>query len=187
MLDSPLKFSHQLLKYYINEGDTVVDATVGNGKDTVKLAALVGKIGRVYGFDIQKPALEKTKEKLLLTGSLEQVQLNLLGHEKMNEVITEKNSIAAIVFNLGYLPKGDKNLITKPDTTLSALEQSLNLVKPGGLILVMVYYGHEGGEEEMDSVLSFTKNLDQKEYEVLQYKFINQKNNPPFLLAIEKK
>ncbi|GEL68168.1 class I SAM-dependent methyltransferase [Marinilactibacillus psychrotolerans] len=187
MLMSPLRYCHHLLAQLVSSGDTVIDATVGNGQDTIKLAQLVGKTGKVYGFDIQETAIEETKKKVQLTGLTEQIKLINDGHEKMNDYITDNTKIQAIVFNLGYLPKGDKSIITLPDTTLSALEQGLNLLNVGGQILMMVYYGHDGGTEEKNAILAYLETLSQEKFSVLQYGFINQKNSPPFLIAIEKR
>ncbi|WP_255612761.1 class I SAM-dependent methyltransferase [Marinilactibacillus sp. Marseille-P9653] len=186
MLLSPLRFCHQLLSDSISYGDTVIDATVGNGHDTVKLAQLVGKTGKVYGFDIQDSAIEETKKKVLLTGLKDQVELIHDGHEQIKNYIGT-DAIQAVVFNLGYLPKSDKTIITLPDTTLSAIEQSLDSLIPGGLVVIMVYYGHDGGQEEKNAVESYLKTLPQEDYSVLRYGFMNQKNTPPFLIAIEKK
>jgi len=187
LFDSPLKFSHKLLDYHVVSGDQVIDATVGNGNDTVKLASLVDKIGKVHGFDVQEQAIEETKKKLTLTGLAEQVELHHTGHENLDKVITSENSIAAIVFNLGYLTRSNKSVITKPDTTLTAIKKGLKLIHKGGIILIMVYYGHEGGAEEKDAVLSYAESLPQKEYNVFKYSFINQINQPPFLVGIEKR
>lgn len=187
MLESALTFSHTLLKQSIVLGDTVIDATVGNGGDTVLLAKLVGKQGKVYGFDVQEQALITTKEKLLFTGLSEQVHLFQQGHETVGKVLGENEQISGAIFNLGYLPKSDKTVITKGETTLAALEALLPHLRKGALILLVVYYGHEGGEEEKEAVLTFAAQLPQTNYHVLQYNFINQKNQPPFLLAIEKK
>lgn len=186
MLENALRFSHTLLQNTISQGDTVIDATVGNGEDTVLLAKLVGPAGKVYGFDIQKQAIETTKEKLLYTGQLSQVELLQQGHETISEVINENTSIGGAVFNLGYLPKSDKSIITKSDTTLTALSSILPKLRVGSLVVIVVYYGHEGGQEEKDAVLDFVSHLPQKEYTVLRYGFVNQKNQPPFVLAIEK-
>lgn len=187
LFDSPLKFSHQLLDHHVVKGDEVIDATVGNGNDTVKLSSLVGKVGKVHGFDIQQQAIEETQKKLTLTGLAEQVELHRTGHENMNSIISQEESVAAVVFNLGYLPKGDKTITTHPYTTLKAVKQSLKLIQRGGIVLIMVYHGHDTGKEEKDSLLQFVEKLPQNEFGVLQYQFINQKNNPPLLLAIEKK
>ncbi len=187
MLKQPLQFSHDILKQAIVEGDTVIDATVGNGKDTILLASLVGNLGKVYGFDIQKEALETAEQKLLLTGLLPQTELIHDGHEKTDQYLPENTEISAAVFNLGYLPSGDKSIITKPDTTLQAIEQSLNVLRKGGIISIMVYYGHDGGLEEKTKVDSYITGLSQKAYQVLEYKYVNQKNNPPYLYLIEKR
>ena len=175
------------MKSSIVPGDHVIDATVGNGNDTTTLAAAVGQLGRVYGFDIQKDAIESTKEKLLLTGLSPQTELIHDGHENINDYISEEQSISAATFNLGYLPSGDKSIITKPETTISAIEQCLTRLRKGGIVSVMIYSGHEGGPEEQDAVSTFVTQLPQEEYQVLEYKYVNQKNNPPFLYLIEKR
>ena len=187
MIENALRYSHTLLKNTVIQGDKVIDATVGNGGDTVLLAKLVGKTGHVFGFDIQAQAIEKTKEKLLLTSLLEQVSLYNTGHENLNLYVQENIEIAAAVFNLGYLPKGDKTIITKSDTTIHAVETILPRLRKGGLLLLTVYSGHQGGELEKEAVLDFSKQLSQDLYTVLYYGFINQKNSPPFLIVIEKK
>lgn len=186
LLENALTFSHTLLSNTINPGDSVIDATVGNGKDTVLLAKLVGSLGKVYGFDIQEQAIQKTKEKLLLTGLLPQVELHRQGHETVGNFLDDQTLIGGAIFNLGYLPKSDKSIITKSDTTLKAISAILPKLRVGALMVIVVYYGHEGGQEEKDAVLDFVTKLPQTEYAVLKYGFINQKNQPPFVLAIEK-
>lgn len=187
MLQSALKFTHTILYQSVEEGDTVIDATVGNGNDTLLLAEIVGPEGRVIGFDIQSEAISATQDRLNKAHLDQRVQLVATGHEQVDSYSIDDSSIAAVVYNLGYLPKGDKSIVTSPDTTIESLQKVLPLLKPGGLVLIMVYYGHEGGAEEKEAVLSFAQSLPQKSYDVLQYAFINQKNSPPFLLAIEKK
>lgn len=186
-MQSALRYSHELLKETVRKGDTVIDATVGNGNDTVLLASLVDTTGKVYGFDIQEQAIQTTKEKLVLTSLASRVKLFTQGHETIAEVLPQEEQISVAVFNLGYLPKSDKSIITKPATTLTAFDAVLPKLLVGGKLLVVVYHGHEGGEEEKEAVLDYMRQLPQKEYDVLQYGFINQQNNPPFLLAVEKK
>ena len=99
----------------------------------------------------------------------------------------DQGNIAAAIFNLGYLPGSDKSVITTPDGTLSAIDQILDHLRHGGIIVCVVYFGHPGGEEEKDALYSHLSELDQKHFNVLQYGFINQKNKPPFILAVEKK
>ena len=187
MLQSPLRFSHEIIKQALVSGDTVIDATVGNGNDTVVLAKAVGSMGKVYGFDIQEEAIDKTKEKLLLTGLLPQTELILEGHENIENHVPEDANLGAVMFNLGYLPSGDKSIITQPATTLSAIQQSLLRLRKGGILSLMIYYGHEGGIKEKDAVDDLVVNLEQEKFQVLQYQFVNQKNNPPYLYLIEKR
>lgn len=187
MLHSSLSFTHDLLKEKVQEGDTVIDATVGNGNDTFLLAEHVGKNGRVIGFDIQELAISNTQKKLAEADFSDRVSLHQMGHEHLLSVYDKPHSVSAVVFNLGYLPSGDKSIITSPDTTLKAIESSLKVLEKNGLLLIMIYYGHDGGLEEKQAVLDYVKELPQKNYHVLKYEFINQKNYPPFLLAIEKR
>ncbi|TFJ43895.1 16S rRNA (cytosine(1402)-N(4))-methyltransferase [Carnobacterium divergens] len=187
MLKRAMDYSHQLLKEVVTTGDKVVDATVGNGGDTVLLATLVGDSGVVYGFDIQKQAIETTKQKLLLTGLSQQVQLFQQGHETVADVLPKNEEISAAIFNLGYLPQSDKSIITKGETTLIAIQSLLPHLRKGGRLILVVYYGHDGGLTEKEAVLEYVTTLPQEECNVLRYEFINQKNDPPFVIAIEKK
>lgn len=184
MLENALHYSRTLLKKTLIPGDVVIDATVGNGNDTVLLATLVGRNGLVYGFDLQEQAIKKTNEKLLLTGLTSQVRLFQQGHETLGSVVPENTPVAAGIFNLGYLPKGDKSIITTGETTLIAANEILIRLRKGGLLLFVVYYGHEGGQIEKDQVLSFVQTLSQNDFTVLRYDFLNQKNAPPFLLSL---
>lgn len=169
----------------INEGDVVVDATMGNGYDTKYLAEKVGDTGFVYSFDIQEAAIKSTRKKLEKSNLINRVNLILDGHENMDKYVKEE--VSCVLFNLGYLPRADHNVITKPNTTIKAIEHSLKLLKPHGIISIAIYTGHEGGMEEKNSVYDFVKNLDQNEFNVLESGFINQINNPPQLILIEKK
>lgn len=185
MLQTALRYSHTLLKEIIQPGDQVIDATMGNGNDTLFLAELVGDNGQVYAFDIQEQALTKTKEKLgsLITRS----SLFLAGHETIETTISAHQPIKAAIFNLGYLPSSDKTIITLPATTQQAMEAILKRLTVGGRMILVIYYGHEGGVDEKNAVLDSCGNLPQENYSVLTYQFINQKNNPPILVCVEKK
>jgi tRNA A58 N-methylase Trm61 len=187
MLQTALHFSHTLLKESIAEGDTVVDATMGNGNDTVFLAELVGPNGIVYAFDVQEQALTNTTKKLTEAGLSDHVQLFHQGHETIATTLTKETTVAAAIFNLGYLPKSDKQIITTPNTTKQALEALLLRLKNKGRIILVVYYGHTGGEAELAFVQDYCQALPQESYSVLTYQFINQRNNPPILFCIEKK
>lgn len=172
------------LEDIISEGDVAIDATMGNGYDTVYLAKKVAPSGKVYAFDVQEEALKSTSKKISKEG-LVNVELILDGHENMDKYVKEQ--VSCIVFNLGYLPRAKHQIITKADTTISAIKKGLELLKPNGVMSIAIYSGHEGGMEEKEAVYEFTRNLDQNYFNVLCTKFINQINNPPELLLIEKK
>ena len=175
----PLEIAHDFLAQVITKDDVVVDATMGNGHDTLFLAKLAKQ---VYAFDIQEQALEKTSQRIQEAG-LTNVDLILQGHETVDQFVTE---VKAAIFNLGYLPSADKSIITQPQTTLEALEKLCRMLVKGGRIAIMIYYGHEGGDIERDAVLDFVSQLPQQEYTATIYRTLNQINNPPFLVMIEK-
>lgn len=191
-----LEMAHWMLKDIINTNDVVVDATMGNGYDTQFLAELGAN---VYAFDVQEEALNATEKRLDDAGIKNQifeknlsnlltepsVNLVLSGHEKLSEYV--KEPIKAAIFNLGYLPKTDKSVVTKADTTLTALDALTNQLVVGGRIAIMIYYGHEGGMEEKNAVIKWTSSLPQKDWEVTSYAPLNQIHTPPILVLIEKR
>ena len=175
----PLEMAHQFLAEVITKEDVVVDATMGNGHDTAFLAQLAGQ---VYAFDIQEQALVNTQERLEKLG-LQGVRLILDGHQHVDQYV---ETIKAAIFNLGYLPSADKSVITLPATTIEAMEKICVRLEKGGRMAIMIYYGHEGGDIERDAVLDFVSQLPQKDYTATIYRTLNQVNQPPFLVMIEK-
>lgn len=152
---------HEKLSKIIQLGDRAVDATVGNGHDTLFLAERVGMRGEVAGFDIQPEALHSTGLRLEDAGYRGPVHLFELGHETMGKVLAKWHStVRAVVFNLGYLPGGNHEVVTQHETTLLALDAGRQLLRPGGVLSVMLYHGHPGGVEEMESVLRWSEQLD---------------------------
>ncbi len=188
-IEGILSYARSLMQRVISPGSLAIDGTVGNGHDTLFLAELVGKKGHVFGFDIQDQAILQTKELLEKNSVAERVTLFQRGHERLEESVPVKyhGKINGAMFNLGYLHGGDKSIVTKPDTTIAAINQLLDMLVKGGILGLVIYPGHEEGAYERDLLLEYAKNLDQTKVHVLQYGFINQKNNPPFLLAFEKK
>ena len=178
-MKKPLEMAHDFLAQVITKDDVVVDATMGNGHDTLFLAKLAKQ---VYAFDIQEQALEKTSQRLQEAG-LTNAELILQGHETVDQFVTE---VKAAIFNLGYLPSADKSIITQPQTTIEALDKLCQMLVKGGRIAIMIYYGHDGGDIERDAVLDFVSQLPQQEYTATNYRTLNQINNPPFLVMIEK-
>ncbi len=183
MLKNAVELSHFYLKQFVKDGSFVVDATCGNGGDTVFLAELVGKNGLVFGFDIQQDAINNTKTRLENADLVDRVQLFLDGHENMEEYLTGR-TVDAFVFNLGYLPKGDHTLHTKSDTTILAIQTAVKHLKKEGIIAVSIYHGGDSGYEERDSVLSYLETLDKHAYNVIIHHYSNKPNDPPILALI---
>ncbi|MCI5628568.1 MAG: class I SAM-dependent methyltransferase [Clostridiales bacterium] len=169
----------------VQKGDIVIDATMGNGYDTIYLGNLVGENGKVYAFDVQEEAIKSTKKKVERDNMTDRVELILDGHQNLDKYVKEE--VSCVVFNLGYLPRAKHVVITKPDTTLEAIKKSLKLLKPNGIISIAAYIGHEGGLEEKNYICEYLDNLNQNEFNVLHMQFTNQINNPPQLILIEKK
>ena len=170
---------------YIKPGDTVIDATCGTGQDTVMLARAVGENGSVYAFDIQKSAHLLTEARLKAHG-IANVHPVMQSFVSMSDHIPEK-SASAVVFNLGYLPGGDHSVTTVADTTLEGLEAALRTIRPGGIVTVVMYDGHEEGAEEKKAVLEWAEKLDQSRYHVAYVSLLNQKKHPPKILWITRK
>lgn len=165
-------------------GEVAVDCTMGNGNDTAFLCELVGEEGKVYAFDIQESAIENTKRRLEDLGFEKRAQLILDGHEKVDQYVKER--VQFIIFNLGYLPKGDHSITTKKETTLEAVEKGLGLLKKNGIMLLVLYPGHESGREEREELLEMVASLEQRRFGVFHLRYLNQINNPPEILCIEK-
>lgn len=176
------EMAHELVARHLRPGDRAIDATVGNGHDTLFLATCVGATGHVDGFDIQPEAIAATAAK---TADLPQVRLHLLGHEEMGRIVA--GPINAILFNLGYLPSGDKGLATRPATTLAALDAALGLLSETGLLAVVVYPGHEGGKDEAAAVEKWFQNA--QGLRVVRYAPLPgpSGNEPPCLLIAERR
>ena len=190
-LPSILDAAHSFAGQAIRSGDLVIDATVGNGHDTLFLLREVGAEGRVVGFDIQADALDATRQRVQRQAPEQAERLRLVhdGHEAMTAHLGEQaaGTVGAIMFNLGYLPGGDHAITTNPETTRSALSQGLDLLRPGGVMTIVAYSGHPGGEEEAQAVESWAASLPQDPYRALSYRFVNQRNDPPRLFAVEKR
>jgi predicted methyltransferase len=185
-LPNAVELSHTLAASRLEPGAFAVDATCGNGQDTLFLARAVGPRGFVYACDIQEEAIRRTEHALREAGLLERVVLDQVCHSALLDRLWERRGTAsAILFNLGYLPGGDHALITQPATTRRALNAAKAIVKPGGILSVVVYSGHPGGKEERRAVLAWARSLPQDRWTSVRYEFLNQRNHPPSLLAIE--
>lgn len=182
-LTNTVKMSHEVITSRLKPGGVAVDATAGNGNDTLLLARLVGSNGKVYSFDIQKQAIENTAELIGRENLSGIVSLIHSGHENMKEFVREKVDI--ILFNLGYLPGGNRSVVTSAESTVKAVKYGLQLLKPKGLMCIVVYTGHNGGPEERETLESYLKELDKRNFCVAKLAFLNR-INAPYLILVEK-
>jgi predicted methyltransferase len=178
------EMAHLVLRQILKPGDWAVDATVGNGHDTLWLAHSVGPAGRVFGFDVQANALAKAAQR---TQGLSHVTLRHAGHEHLATHLPAeaKGRLAGVMFNLGYLPGTNKSIITRADTTLAALDQALNYLAIGGHITLVLYPGHDGGTEENVAVRTFAQQLSNA-YTAARYDWINTLRPSPELVVIDR-
>jgi glycine/D-amino acid oxidase-like deaminating enzyme len=149
--------AQEIVAKVLNPGDTAIDATVGNGHDTCFLSSQVAETGHVYGFDLQQSAIESTTARLQ-ANSITNVSLHQISHADMASVVADGN-VQAVMFNLGYLPGGDKALITQPRSTGKAITEALRLMNSGAVMTVLVYRGHPGGQQEYKFVESLLASL----------------------------
>ena len=182
------RFIHDLCQHALYDGAWAVDATVGNGHDTVVLATAVGPSGQVFGFDLQAVAIKATRTRLETVGLADRVALFQQGHETLEEVLppSGKGRIQVAVFNFGYLPGGDKAVITTPRTSLLAIAQAFDWLAPNGLLLLTLYPGHPGGDKEAVAIRQWTATLDPQLARTMGYQGMNAPATAPFVIAVEK-
>lgn len=183
---SLVELAHSLVKANIKPGSIAIDATVGNGRDTAFLLDLIKPNGKVFGFDIQEMAIEQTLTNLHDSPYLDCLALINSSHADMCKFIPSvyHSKVSAIMFNLGYLPGGDKRIITQAGSTLAALSAARQLLAMDGIITVLAYPGHEGGEMEADQVKQWCLSLNQERNQAKVYK--SQSDNPsaPVLFVV---
>jgi len=178
-------WAQALMETALFPGARAVDATMGNGRDTLWLCRRVGQSGHVYAFDVQPEAVDRTRERLAMDGVLDRATLLCQGHQHMAECVPEP--VDAVMFNLGWLPGAVHAVTTQAETTLRAVEAALSILRPQGLLTVCVYPGHEEGRRELEALTKWASQLDAREYDALLECYMNQPNDPPRLIAVKKK
>lgn len=176
-------WAQELLAEALYEGAVAVDGTMGGGGDAMFLCERVGERGRVYAFDVQEGAVARTQERLREAGLQARATLIHAGHERIKEFV--KEPVDAAMFNLGWLPGGDKAVTTRVETTIAALDGCLALLKPRGLLTVCAYPGHPEGEAELQAVLAWTRALPDI-YQAMVRAFLNPARPAPALFAVQR-
>ena len=186
LFQSHIDLAHSYWEQLVEPGDTVIDATCGNGHDTLILSTLALKegLGTVYAFDIQEMAIKNSHELLsknLKTEDFAQVKFIQESHADFPSII-QPNSVKLIVYNLGYLPGGDKHKTTLSEVTAQSIQKAMELVMPGGLISITCYPGHPEGALEEAYLLKLEAALDPKSWSCCHHRWINRKHAPSLLL-----
>lgn len=186
--DRPLRLTdvaHDNVRRVATEGDIVVDATAGNGHDTCFLAGLVGSDGSVFSIDVQPAALERTSHRLQQQGQ-SNVTMVRQNHSQLSAIVPGHlhGRVAAVMFNLGYLPGGDKSIITTEDSTIPAILAAFDILRPGGVVTILVYPGHPGGSDESEAVANLLQSLEADRFKVNTQYSQNQMATSPRLHTI---
>jgi len=183
-----LTHAHTFLRAHLQMGDIAIDATLGNGHDTLFLAQQITLTGLVYGFDIQAQALVATSQRLATAQLSDVCCLFHAGHQNMAKMIpvAQHGKIKAVMFNLGYLPHGDKTLISQAQTTLQALNAARLLLCKTGVISVLAYPGHSGGDTETAQVAQWCQQQALQNFAVTVINSEHPKPSAPCLFLLRK-
>lgn len=170
-------------KILINEKNIklAVDMTAGNGNDSFFIIDELNP-KKLVAFDIQKSAKENTES---LLGPRDNFTFILDSHENIDSYIKEPIDLA--IYNLGYLPNGDKSITTLSESTLLSLKKFLTLLRKGGKVCLSLYPGHDQGRIEAEKIETFIKSLPPKDYAILKLNFPNKGTSAPYIIIIEKK
>jgi len=176
LFQSHLDLAHKIWSQIVHSRCVVIDATCGNGHDANVLASL--KPLKLYCLDIQDKALEATAKKLEGC-SCEAVLLKQCHSTFPAEI--QSGSVSLIVYNLGYLPGSDKSVTTRVQTTLDSLTQAIDLMRPGGVISITCYPGHDEGAREEQALIEWGRKLDPKDWCLSVHQFENRHKSPSVL------
>ncbi len=179
-----ISLAHAALAARLCPGDAVLDATCGQGFDTLFLARLVLPGGQVHAVDIQPAALEQSRALLTQAGFAQGLVFHGCSHDALD--FSALPPLAAAVFNLGFLPGSNKQVITRPGSTLAALEKTLPRLCSGGLLCVHAYSGHDGAAEELEAVRQWAEKLSWRQAQVCACVQLNKQKRAETLFIITK-
>ena len=161
MFKPHLEKARQYWTELLKPNDAVIDATCGNGKDTAFLASLVPQ-GQLVSIDIQETALIKAR-------SLAPPNVTFL-HQSHTDLPSIKD-LKLVVYNLGYLPGGDKTITTMTESTLQSLAKAAELVVVGGGLSITCYPGHPEGAIEEKAVERWVNQLNFEKWHVFYHQW----------------
>lgn len=162
-----------IVKNYVKNKRVAVDCTLGRGNDAIFLSSIFEK---VYAFEIQQEAIDDFKKKN------SDITIFNESHEK---IFLVSENIDFVIYNLGYLPKGDKSITTNAETTLISIKNAMKKLCKWGIIIIVIYPGHEEGKREQIELLKYLKDVDKSIWGVMNHEMINREKSPSLIL-IEK-
>ncbi|MDU1315061.1 MAG: class I SAM-dependent methyltransferase [Clostridium septicum] len=169
--------SHYIIKDFLERKNIAIDATLGNGHDTDFLSEIFNK---VYSFEIQKDPCELYNKK-----ALNNVEVINDSHDKFIEYIND--NVDCIMYNLGFLPGGNKEITTLHETSIKSIKQGLEILNHGGIMTICIYKGHDEGKKEESCILEYIKTLPKNKFGVMSHSYLNRNKTAPSLIVIEKK
>ena len=178
-----LAMVHEFLRRNVRPGALCIDATAGRGRDTALLCRLAGPEGRVHAFDIQQSALDQTAALLASEGLTAELHLDSHAHIS---AYAAPGSVDCVVFNFGRLPGGDPRIMTRAESSVAAVRSALELLKPGGVMALAIYYGGANGYEERDALLEALRGVDARAYSVLRCDWLNRGGDPPIAVFLRR-
>jgi hypothetical protein len=189
---SHITLAHHYWATLLSPGDTVIDATCGNGHDTLALAKLVLKEGDglLFGYDIQENAIAQTHlrlEKELPESIMKRVILLNASHETFTFPGESLPPIRLIVYNLGYLPGDNKDITTMTSTTLTSIQHAMEVLAVDGHISITCYPGHDEGSKEFLAMMEFVSKLPKESWACCHHQWVNKHDTAPSLLVLQKK
>ena len=181
-----VELCHRFLEGTIPTGGTFLDATCGNGHDTLFLCRKASPNGRVLALDIQPAAVEATNRLLAEHGLQGVGRAIVCDHRDLGHLVPP-GTLDAAVFNFGWLPGADHAVHSAAESTLPALQAALDALKPGGVLAAVLYSGKVIGDEEKQAVLEFFRALSLTKYTVLVCEFANWASTAPLPCFVLKK
>ena len=169
---------------HVKEGDIAVDFTMGNGHDTAYLSKAVGESGHVYAFDIQQQALDSTRKTLAAEGCPDNVTLIHDSHHNLKQYVNTPFRVG--MFNLGWLPGGDKSITTLRETTMPAIEAAIELLDRDAILNVAVYPGHAEGDAEGKMICDYLASISRHKVCATRVNILNSPTSPYFIMIETK-
>ncbi len=181
-----VRLAQQLLAGTVKPGGLYVDATCGNGHDTLFLCRLAGPEGHVIGLDIQPMAVQATNT-LLAQNGMDRIGQAILADHRDLLRFAPAGSADCVMFNFGWLPGAAHTVHSQAEASVAAVRAALEALKPGGVLSAVLYSGKVIGRSEKQAVLDYLQGLPLTRYTVLVCRFANWAETAPLPCLVFKR